>query len=107
MGYTDFVGFVDDIYCVADNKTGKRRMAAREVPMALQPFAYAWLTGIRDFRFLRAIDTGKNSYSEVVPTRRSEDDDDIYLSMVDSVERHFDQNDWPPQPDIHVLRREV
>lgn len=98
VGYLDVLGTFDGKHGVIDNKTGARRWSAGDVDMKLQPFAYTWLTGIEDFCFVRAIDTGKSQNDEVLWTKRTQEDVDIYTGLISAVEHYFIEEVFPRNP---------
>lgn len=99
VGFLDWEGVVDGSEVIGDNKTGKRRMAQGDADKGLQPFAYAWLKDESiSFVFARAIDTGRNQYSELVWTGRSQADVEWYGQIVQQVERAFDEGIFPANP---------
>jgi len=99
IGFLDLEAAVEGVICVADNKTGKRRMPEQDADVALQPFAYAWLKNEPvDFAFLRVVDTGKNVSTETVWTERTSEDIAVYQEFVDEADRAFTNEVFPRNP---------
>ena len=103
IGFADFEGLIDGIPAIGDNKTGARRLAKNEADRGLQPFAYAWLKDEpTTFVFVRAIDTGKSTSTEMVWTARSAGDNAWYGQLVADVERGFELGNFPPNPKSYL-----